>query len=563
MQYPENEDQQNDSSPTGSNNSGGERVTLANPGGKSRGLLAVRIVISAVLVVVALIIGMGIFSTLAALKKKPEKVADVKIGPLVRTLEIARGDHPEIVTGFGPVVAPVRATVAARVGGTILSIDKAMQEGLTVQPGTVLITIDPEPYATALAQAQAQQADAQARLDGLATTQTNIMASLVLAKERVKIAEEQEEAAKELVKIADSAVGVAMRGVETAKSNLELGRARLARLEELFSKNDVSKDSVDAQKVVVGNLESALVASESQLMAARNGRQSAQAGVLQATSVVNAAKSSELGLSNELKSLPDARKQLEAAKALALAAAQSAELSHKHTRVEAPFADAKVRKLLVRAGDTVPAGAMLFIVAGGERVEVEVRLPASKRADIAVGTQAIVRAAPGGASLAKATISRISPSIDEASRTFTAYIVAGAGEHLDPKRPLVPGELVFVEVTGKLHRDVLTVPRFAEVDGSFFVAREGRAVRIMPDPASIVRAGEYLLIANGGRGAASDVNHGIKAGDLLVISNLDLMADGAPLRVAPAGKGEDGAVTPNGSRTLGSDGKPVSGGGGQ
>ncbi len=86
--------------------------------------------------------------------------------------------------------------------------------------------------------------------------------------------------------------------------------------------------------------------------------------------------------------------------------------------------------------------------------------------------------------------------------------------------PLLSGAFVHAEIDGPLIRDVVTLPRAALVDGHVFVVNEAeQQVRRIP-----VRVERTLRE----RVALRDV----PAGSLVVLTNLDVLADGMPVRVA-------------------------------
>ena len=129
----------------------------------------------------------------------------------VKVVAAERRQLPVHLKAIGTVTPPNIVTVRSRVDGQLLRV--AFAEGQQVEPGQLLAEIDPEPYRIQLAQADGQQRQNQASL-------------------------------------------------ETARADLE-------RLKQLFAKNLVTNQEMDAQQALVREREGTAAADEARVQEAR------------------------------------------------------------------------------------------------------------------------------------------------------------------------------------------------------------------------------------------------------------------------------------------------------
>lgn len=126
--------------------------------------LALRTVISIVLV--ALILGGAVttFEGLKARKKAPERIASEPPPPTVRTMTATPGTWVERLTGYGSARAMVAADVAAEVAGVIEWIAPELEPGALVEAGQPLIRLDPRDLEQLAASRRADLQQAEAKL---------------------------------------------------------------------------------------------------------------------------------------------------------------------------------------------------------------------------------------------------------------------------------------------------------------------------------------------------------------------------------------------------------------
>jgi|GEM_PF-6958471 len=552
-----------------------------------------RIIVSITLIALALGVGAGAFNYLKSLAKDPEKVDPEALGQAARVFNVEMVDHHEEIGAYATVTTPLRSTTTARVAGEVIWVHPSLQEGAVLSDGDPaegepmprgklmpLMELDPAPYQLALDLANAQKTEAERQRDeaisaqdqidvelsALPTRRANINSQLELAREAQSVAEEGAGVALESVRASESTLESIKQSLLAAKDTLELGKKQLQRLLDLQETGDATEAELDNQRVVVSNQEAAVVAAttqvrsgEAQLIEARNRAVSSKSAVVQA-------KTSVQTLLNQLDEIDESEKQLQARKisaqkAVARAessiervsqAIRSAELNLSYTKIYAPFPSARVRTMHARLGDYVAPGSPLFLSAGGSYLEIEVRVPADKRFGVTIGSPLKVLSRPDGEALLQneVKVSRLSPIVDPNSRTRTAYVMVWEAD-MRADRLLQPGEMVYVELEGKLHHEVFRLPRSAEVESGFFVARpanEEQAKRGITHIARrvgdgalevIARSGDYVLVRNT---HAADTGSGfemrsLQPGDQLIVSNLDVMVEGLAIR--PVQEGEN------------------------
>lgn len=181
-------------------------------------------------------------------------------------------------------------------------------------------------------------------------------------------------------------------------------------------------------------------------------------------------------------------------------------------------------------GQTVSGGMILAMLLDPAQIEVPVELPAAMRSRIAIGASARIEPQVKRPPLWQGTVARLDGRIDPASRTFRAFVEVSA-----PLAPsaLTPGAFVRVTIDGPTHRSAITIPRAAIRDGHAFVVNAGQAHR------RAVRVKRYV-------GELVLIESGLATGERVILTNLDVLSDGAPVDVA--GGTSAGPATTRGTR---------------
>lgn len=165
----------------------------------------------------------------------------------------------------------------------------------------------------------------------------------------------------------------------------------------------------------------------------------------------------------------------------------------------------------VDPGELVNSGTSLFRIVDMSVVEIPVQIPESESGSITLDAAVTVGLPQDENRTWSGAITRIAPEVDELNRTVAVYVQV-VNEGMDAKLRL--GQLVEARINGVLYAEAVILPRRALIDGYAFVKEGDAAVRREPD---ILRALGDELILNGG----------VQEGENLIVSNLEVLYDGA------------------------------------
>lgn len=426
---------------------------------------------SVLLCFAALAAGFAGFAALASLRKPP---AERQPEPRVFNVEVfdaEPADLQEIVTGFGTARAEREVAIAAQVAGEIVEIHPRLKVGERVTAGES--TRDP--------------------------------GTLLLTIDR-SIYEER---------------------VNQAKRRLDEDQAELDRLEqeEANTRRTLAKVREDHETYRRDQYEPVRILVE---------RKAASAVQLsQALLELRRYEDAILEAENRLALIPRQRKQIESRMASQRAALRLAELDLERTAVYPPFSGV-LSEVSVERGKYVGVGESLVRITDVDRIEVPISLPLAEYEKIAdrigasSGPLPEVRLAPNETSppLWMGTLVRAAPLADETTRTIQVFARV---DNRDQKSPLLPGTFVQARIDGPVHQEALLIPRDALLGERVFVARDGkieeRRVRVLRTLRDMAIVAPVEDAGNPGGGS------GIRAGDLLVLTNLDVLKSGSLVRV--------------------------------
>jgi len=220
------------------------------------------------------------------------------------------------------------------------------------------------------------------------------------------------------------------------------------------------------------------------------------------------------GLNNQLALIDPRRTFLQASRAARAADTELARLYVERCRIAAPFSG-QISELMVEIGDRVMPGSRLAGITCLEKIEVPVELPISVRPLVVTGAPCTLEVESNPSLRWAGAVSRLAPVADERSRTFAAYVEV---DNRQQETPLIPGFFLTARVHGPLLRKVLAIPRGAIDNGRVFTANNnqahGRRVRV-----------DTVI------GETAVVTGELAEGDRLILTNLDVLFDGAPIRL--------------------------------
>jgi RND family efflux transporter MFP subunit len=172
----------------------------------------------------------------------------------------------------------------------------------------------------------------------------------------------------------------------------------------------------------------------------------------------------------------------------------------------------------VELGERVNPGARLFGLLDPDSIEVPIELPVSLRDRVSVGSACRLKLESNEEVSWSGQVARIAPSAARATRTFSLFVEV---DNTRQQQPLMPGLFVRAGIEGPVWRDALVIPRGIVQREHVFVYDNGLARR------RVVKIERHLL--------DQTVVSGLRAGEIVITSNLDALFDGATVRLQPSG----------------------------
>jgi membrane fusion protein (multidrug efflux system) len=212
----------------------------------------------------------------------------------------------------------------------------------------------------------------------------------------------------------------------------------------------------------------------------------------------------------------DAVKTVEDRLAQIQAALREAETLRDYATVRAPFAGV-IAKKFVEAGDFAAPGAPLLQLDGRNAFEIEVGLPDSLSAPLALGTT--LEISPSDTALRfRAAIAELSSATDSTTRTVTAKLT------VPPGTSVRAGQFVHIAIPSA-SAPVLSVPTsslsaFGQMERVFVVGENNRA------SLRLVRTGSVF-------GDRTTIASGLAADERVVLAPSATLRDGQPLTLIP------------------------------
>jgi len=197
------------------------------------------------------------------------------------------------------------------------------------------------------------------------------------------------------------------------------------------------------------------------------------------------------------------------------------EIELARTSVRPPFAG-NLSAVHVEIGQYVRVGDPLVTIIDDAIVEVPLSLTLDDYAklipDIQERNFPAVELAENESASARWTgrVVRLSPKADEHTRTAMVYVRV---DNTQQKTPLLPGTFVQARIDGPVLKQAKVVPRDAVLHGKALVDRDGL---VQARDVNITRTLQNLAV----------IDHGLEPGDNLVLTNLDILYDGAKVRAS-------------------------------
>lgn len=300
------------------------------------------------------------------------------------------------------------------------------------------------------------------------------------------------------------------------ESRVAQAEASIHALEAELDRLDVEIESLDDQIAFARESVDKLEWERDRLIEARAIGGSSDVEIERIRRQIATAKQSEEALRERRSTIPSRRELLRANIASAKADLRVAQLNVERCSVRAPFTGI-IQSVAADTGERVNAGQVLLRLVDPDHLEIPVRLPASALMDIRVGSTAQVTPTAGGGGPVTATVARIAPEADPATRTIGVFLEV---EQDEANRTLLPGQFVRAKVRSKSDEFAMLVPRSAIDDDRVYVVNaEKRAEARDVDIAFYVNDEHPEIDPIETQWAA--VVAGLEPGDRVITSNLD------------------------------------------
>jgi RND family efflux transporter MFP subunit len=208
---------------------------------------------------------------------------------------------------------------------------------------------------------------------------------------------------------------------------------------------------------------------------------------------------------------------------------QQQEVQLRYYTVSAPT-DGVVGDVPVRVGMQVTTSTMLTTIDQNQTLELNIGVPVERGSDLKIGLPIDVLNSDGTEKLAGCTVSFISPRVDDQTQTILVK-----GSVPNPSGALRASQFVRARIIWKTS-DGLVVPVTAvtRINGEYFafVAEPGNAEGVGGKAGQLVARQRAIKV---GPIVGDDyaVLGGIKAGEQIITSGIQKLADGAPVAPAP------------------------------
>lgn len=242
--------------------------------------------------------------------------------------------------------------VSARISGYVSHVYVTDNE--LVQPGQVLVEIDPRDYQVALDQAQAALSDAEAtaRAAGITVPVTTVSTNSQVATSEAEITN------------AEAGISAAQQQFDASRAQLVQAQANntkaqhdLQRYKELVAKKEISEQQYDEAVANAASTGAAVQAAQAAVAAANQGVQQARARLTQAQADLRAAQTGP----QQVRSTRERALAALATVAEKRAAVEQAQLNLQYAKITAPVAGLVIRN--VEQGMNVQPGQQLLTVA--------------------------------------------------------------------------------------------------------------------------------------------------------------------------------------------------------
>ena len=378
-------------------------------------------------------------------------------------------DVPVTIEVTGTFVADESSDVAPQVDGQIASTP--VDVGTYVRKGVLLVQLNAR--------------DAQLRLDQARAAEEQAVAALRQAQARVGMLNGGKFDVNQVPEVMAAAAGY-----QSAQAQAKLARSEAARYAGLLKSGDVAQTTFDQAETRAATLEAQAAAAQQQYEAAVNTARQGSQAVAAASAALSAARA-QVGL---------------AEKALA------------DTTIRAPF-DGHVTDRPISVGEWVTRSTKVITVAKIQPLKANLQIPEVEAARVTNNNKVIATVQAYPDRRFEGVITAINPAIDPNSRAFIAEATFANRD-----TALRPGMFATASVVQGQQQRVAFVPRSAvQVDPNT------DSFRLWVINNNTARLRVVQIGKQDGNNVA--IPSGLNEGDVVALTNLEKLYDGAPVRV--------------------------------
>ena len=457
-----------------------------------------------------------------------------------RLAQLRTGARPEQIAAARARLQQFQATLTELKRGTRLEQIAAARARLQQSQAT-LAELEAGTRDEEIAQAKAELQEAEVRLENARSG--SLLEEIAQAKAQIQVQQAELELASEQVTrneklraegaIAELTFQEIFQEERAARARVEEAKRRVTQLERnRESTIQTLEAALEQQRQILRRLENGtrpeeIARAEAEVAEARSNLEELQNGtrpeeIARAEAEVAEARSNLEELQNGTRPEEIARAEAEVAAALAEVESWQAELED--TVVVAPFAGV-IGDMIVKIGDFVDSGDTMTTVTANRVLDINLPIPLERRGDLRLGLPVEIRS-PGGKVLGIGRVSFISPTVSDSQTVLVKVDVDNRAGNLKDGQ--------FVEVNAIWEqRQAVVVPMTA-------VGFEGetRFVYLLEGEGEEQKARRQIIELGLVRGDRAEVVSGLESGDNLIVSGIQRLNDGAPVKVLNSGNRE-------------------------
>jgi RND family efflux transporter MFP subunit len=434
---------------------------------------------SQIAIILSLVIVLALFSgACSSSNAKEEKRQEPKTEAI--RVSVFKAEIKEVSDYFeatGNLIGDAQTDVAPSVSGKVVEIN--FDVGSYVRKGDVMLKLDDTDARIRLQQAVAQLEQQQKAVQQAEANVETAIANLNQTKARLGLKENEEN-----YNIED------FPQVRSIKAQLELAEKELRRAEKLLESGDISRSIYDQRKSQYDVLVSQLADARANAMVTLRAVESAKAQVKTAKAAVEQARATVAIIEKQVE---QARKNLS------------------DTIITAPISG-YVAERIADLGEYVSPNSKVATIVRTAILRVRIDVPEKDIGLVTIGQMVSVQTNAYPDKTFSGKIVRIAPSVNQTSRVLTVE-----AEVENSKGLLKPGQFASVKITKNKSKPTVMIPTSAvRTEGDIskvFVIKDGRAEE------RTVKLG--VLDGN-----LIEVQQGIKAGEMVAVSNIEQLFDG-------------------------------------